>query len=83
MTGAKLMLTSPAIDYSHNQVGVGVEIGFLGKPVEALSSLRSRGHRKFATRTDLDQYMHPRMRRNAAAGEFSRDLASFGVEDDM
>ena len=66
-----------------NQVGVRVEFRFLGQPVETPSGLCNRGHREFIARSHLDQYMHPRMRWNAAAGEFGRDLASFGVEDDL
>jgi hypothetical protein len=66
-----------------NQVGVGVEFRLFVKPVEPLSGLRNRGDREFTARSHLDQYMHPRMRRNAAAGEFGRDLASFSVEDDL
>lgn len=53
-----------------DQVGVGVELGFLGKPVETLSGLCNRGHRELAARVHLDQHMHPGMRGNAAADEF-------------
>jgi hypothetical protein len=66
-----------------DQVGVGVELRFLGQPVETPSGLCNRGHRELTVRSHLDQYMHPGMRRNAAAGEFGRDLASFGVENDL
>ena len=66
-----------------DQVGVRVEFRLFGKPIETLSGLRNRGHRESIARSHLDQYMHPGVRRNAAAGEFGRDLASFGVEDDL
>jgi len=66
-----------------NQVGVGVEIRFLGKPIEPHSGLRNRCLREFTVRDNLDQYMQPGVRWNAAAGEFSRTLASFCIEDDL
>jgi hypothetical protein len=66
-----------------NEICVRVEFRLFVKPVEPLSGLRNRGRREFTARSHLDQYMHPGVRRNAAAGEFGRDLASFGVEDDL
>ena len=50
-----------------DQVGVGVELRFLGQPVEPLSRLCERGHGEFTARSHLVQPMHPGMRRNAAA----------------
>ena len=66
-----------------NQIGIGIEFGFLCQPVEALSGLCDCRHGELTARGDLDQHMHPNMRGDAAAGEFGRDLASFGIEDDL
>ena len=66
-----------------NQVGVGVEIRFLRKPVEAPSGVRDRCHGEFTARSHLDQHMHAGMRRDSTSGEFGRDLTGFGVKDDL
>jgi hypothetical protein len=68
---------------SRHQIGVRVELRLFGQPIETFPSLCDRAHGEFTTRSQLDQHVHPGVRGDAAASEFGRDLASFGVEDDL
>ena len=56
-----------------HQIGVGVEVGFVGEPVEGAAGLGDGGHGQGALRRRVHQLhhdVHARPGRDAAAGEF-------------
>ena len=65
-----------------DEVGISVEIGFFGQPVEGFAGLRKARHGKGLV-GELDDDVHSCMSGDAAAGEFGRDFADLGVEHDL
>ena len=65
-----------------DQIGVQVEVRFIGKPVECPARLGDRGHGRLGGFQDVDPDVHAGMGGKPVPAALGGNLAGFGIEDD-
>src|SRR5208283_462157 len=66
-----------------DEIGVGVELGLVGQPVQGSASLGDGRHWGISVFEQLDDHVDPGIGGDATAGEFGRELSGLSIKNDL